>query len=389
MRLVELDYLFSQIVDQYPEISDINMTVGRPLQVDVYGKLIPVQLHLSTPVLTPFQTEVIALNLLQSDRHRIANLFKQGSCDFSHAVGKKARFRVNIFSQKNHYSIVMRKLPIAVPSIKQLNLPPIFEKIAREKNGIVFVTGATGSGKTTSLAAILNEINENFPVHVITLEDPVELIHSHKKATFNQRELGSDFYTFAYGLRAALRQTPKVILVGEIRDRETMEIALTAAETGHLVLTTLHTIDAPQTLNRVLGFFDQEEEKQVRNRLAGSLRWVVGQRLIPHIDKGQVAVFEIMLNNLRVQDLIIHGEAEDKTFYEILETSGPLGCQTFDQDIISKYRRGLITEESAMLYASKRNIVQRGLDQIKSRRGERTTDIEGLTLDQEYEKAIQ
>jgi twitching motility protein PilT len=388
MRLVELDYLFSKIVDQYPQISDINITAGRPLQVEVYGQLLPVQLNLSTSVLTPFQTEVIALNLLQSDRPKIETLFKQGSCDFSHALGNKARFRVNIFSQNKCYSIIMRKLPVEIPTIDQMDLPPVFKKMAREKNGIIFFTGATGSGKTTSLAAILNEINENFSVHVITLEDPVEMIHSHKKATFNQRELGSDFYSFAYGLRAALRQTPKVILVGEIRDRETMEIALTAAETGHLVLTTLHTIDAPQTINRILGFFDQEEERQVRNRLAGSLRWIVSQRLAPHSHKGRVAVFEVMVNNLRVQDLIINGETEEKTFYDIMLTSGPLGCRTFDQDIISKYQQGLISEEAAMLYASKRSVVQRGLDQIKSRRGEKTTDIAGLSLDQEYEKSF-
>jgi twitching motility protein PilT len=386
MRLVELDYLLSKIVDQFPQISDINITVGRPLQVEVYGQLLPVQLNLSTPGLTPFQTEVMALNLLQSDRHKIETLFKQGSCDFSHAIGNKARFRVNIFSQKNHYSIIMRKLPVEVPTIDQLGLPLIFKKMVQEKNGIIFFTGATGSGKTTSLAAILNEINEHFSVHVITLEDPVEMIHAHKKATFNQRELGSDFYSFAYGLRAALRQTPKVILVGEIRDRETMEVALTAAETGHLIFTTLHTIDAPQTINRILGFFDQEEERQVRNRLAGSLRWIVGQRLIPLVHEGRVAVFEIMGNNLRVQDLIIHGETEDKTFYDIIENSGPIGFKTFDQEIISKYQEGLISEESAMLYASKRSVVQRGLDQIKGRRGEKTTDIEGLALDQEYEK---
>jgi len=382
----EFDYLIAKIVDAYPQISDINVTVGCPLQVEVYGNLVPVQLQLSTRVLTPFQTEVIALNLLQSDRRKIETLLKEGSSDFSHAIPNKARFRVNIFSQRNNYSIVMRKLPVEVPTVDQLGLPGIFKKMAREKNGIIFFTGATGTGKTTSLATILDEINVNFPVHVITLEDPVELIHSHKKATFNQRELGTDFDSFAHGLRAALRQAPKVILVGEIRDRETMEIALTAAETGHLVLTTLHTIDTTQTINRIMGFFDQEEERQIRDRLAGALRWIVSQRLLPRVDQGRVAVFEILANNLRVQDLILHGETEDKTFYEIMETSRPFGCQTFDQDIISKFQEGVFTEESALLFASKRAVVQRGLDQIKSRRGEKTTDIEGLALDQKYQK---
>lgn len=388
MRLIELNQLLSKIVDQYPEISDINVTVGHPLQVEVYGQLRPVQLNLGSSVLTPFQTEVFALNLLQNDRRRIEILLKDGSCDFSHAIGDKARFRVNIFSQRNRYSIVMRKLPVYVPTIEELGLPLIFKKIAEEKNGIVFFTGSTGSGKTTSLAAILSEINAREAVHIITLEDPVELVHGSKKATFNQRELGSDFFSFASGLRAALRQAPKVVLVGEIRDRETMEIALTAAETGHLVFTTLHTIDAPQTLNRILGFFEFEEERQVRTRLAGSMRWVVGQRLVPHIEKGRVAVFEIMVNSLRFQDLIINGESEDKTFYEVLETSSSLGCQTFDQDLTAKYGQGLITEQTAMLFASKRSVVQRELDQIKSGRGEKTSDIAGLRLDKDYEKSF-
>jgi len=388
MRLAEIDFILSKVIENYPEVSDIIITVGRPLQVESFGNLVKVQFNLSTGVLTPFQTEVIALNLLRSDQRKFETLIKEGSCDFSHTIQDKARFRVNVFSQRNNYSIVMRKLPVEIPTIEQLGLPLVFKKMAQEKNGIIFFTGATGTGKTTSLSAILNEINENHPVHIITLEDPVELVHPHKKATFNQRELGTDFDSYAHGLRSALRQAPKVILVGEIRDRETMEIALIAAETGHLVLTTLHTTDATQTLNRILGFFDQEEERQIRIRLAGALRWIVSQRLVPRIDKGRVAAFEILVNNLRVQDLVLHGESEDKTFYEVIETSRSLGCQTFDQDIISKFQQGLISEETSLLFASKRSIVQRGLDQIKSRRGQKTTDIEGLTLDQEYEKTF-
>jgi twitching motility protein PilT len=386
MRRAELDFILSKIVENFPQISDINLTVGRPFQVEIYGQLVPVQMNFPTKVLTPFQTEVMAFNLIRSDRRKMETLLREGSCDLSHAIQDKVRFRVSVFSQKNQYSIVMRKLPVEIPTIDELHLPQVFKKMSREKNGIIVFTGATGSGKTTSLAAILDEINENDPVHVITLEDPVEIVHPHKKATFNQRELGVDFDTFAHGLRAALRQAPKVILVGEIRDRETMEIALTASETGHLVLSTLHTTDATQTLNRILGFFDQEEEQQVRIRLSGALRWVVSQRLLPRIGQGRVAIFEIMVNNLRIQDLILHGETEEKTFYQIIESSRPLGCQTFDQDIISVYRQGLISEETAQLYASKRAMVQRGLDQIKSRRGEKTTDIENLSLDHEYSR---
>lgn len=387
MRLAELDFILSKIIAAYPQVSDIIMTVGRPLQVEAYGNLVPVQLNLASKVLTPFQTEVIALNLLRSDSQKMETLIKEGSCDISHAIQDKVRFRVNIFSQRNNYSIVMRKLPVEIPTVEQLGLPLVLKKMTREKNGIIFFTGATGTGKTTSLAAILNEISENLPVHIITLEDPVELVHPHKKATFNQRELGTDFDSFAHGLRSALRQAPKVILVGEIRDRETMEIALTASETGHLVFSTLHTIDATQALNRILGFFDQAEERQIRIRLAGALRWVVSQRLLPRIDQGRVAILEILVNNLRFQDLILNGETEEKTFYEVIETSQSLGCQTFDQDIIAKFQQGLISEDSALLFASKRSVVQRGLDQIKNRRGEKTSDIEGLSLDQEYEKS--
>ncbi|MBL7216627.1 MAG: Flp pilus assembly complex ATPase component TadA, partial [Desulfobacteraceae bacterium] len=244
----------------------------------------------------------------------------------------------------------------------------------------------TGSGKTTSLAAFLNEINETKSVHVVTLEDPVEYVHSQKKATFNQRELGADFDAFASGLRAALRQAPKVVLVGEMRDRETVEIGLSAAETGHLVVSTLHTVDAGQTINRIVGMFDQEEEKQIRIRLADTVRWIVCQRLLPKVGGGRVAAFEIMGSNLRVKDTILHGESEGKTYYEIIEGSQPFGMMTFDQCITDHYKNDLITEETAMGYASRKAIIGRAIDTIKSERGEKTTSIEDLAIDDEYGK---
>jgi twitching motility protein PilT len=267
-----------------------------------------------------------------------------------------------------------------------MKLPEAFLKIAEEKNGIVLVTGATGSGKSTSLAAVLNEINENKSVHVITLEDPIEYQHPHKKSTFNQRELGSDFDTFAGGLRAALRQAPKVILVGEMRDRETVEIGLSAAETGHLVLATLHTVDAGQTINRILGMFSTEEENQIRIRLADTIRWIVCQRLLPKVEGGRVAAFEILGANLRVKDTVLHGESEGKTYYEIMQASAPFGMTTFDDYIIGLYEEGLITIETAMAYASRKGVVGRGIDSVKSARGEKTTDIEELELDKGYSK---
>ena len=258
-------------------------------------------------------------------------------------------------------------------------------KIAEERNGIVFITGATGSGKTTSLAAVLNEINENKSVHVVTLEDPVEYQHTHKKSTFNQRELGIDFDTYANGLRAALRQAPKVILVGEMRDRETVEIGLNAAETGHLVLTTLHTIDAGSTINRILGMFHIEEEHQVRIRLADAVRWAVSQRLLPKIGGGRVATFEIMGANLRVQDVILNGESEGKTFYNIMKDGTAFGMTTFDTHIIGLYEQGLITRDMAISFSSRKGVVGRGIDLIDSARGKSTT-IEKPKVDWNYSR---
>ncbi|MBM4271467.1 MAG: twitching motility protein, partial [Deltaproteobacteria bacterium] len=248
MRKQEIDFILNKMLDSHKNVSDLNLTVGRPFQVESSGQLTPVELDPPFAQLSPFQTEVFALNLVNQDRRLTEILLSEGSCDCSYELPGKARFRVNIFSQRSNYSIVLRKLESRIPTCQELNLPEAFLKIAQEKNGIILVTGATGSGKSTSLAAVLNEINEQKSVHVVTLEDPVEFSHPHKKSTFNQRELGNDFDSFASGLRAALRQAPKVILVGEMRDRETVEIALSAAETGHLVLSTLHTVDAGQTI---------------------------------------------------------------------------------------------------------------------------------------------
>jgi twitching motility protein PilT len=311
---------------------------------------------------------------------------KEGSCDLSYALGDKARFRVNIFSQSGKYSIVLRKLETKIPTMEDLSLPVAFKKMVQEKNGIIFVTGATGSGKSTSLAAVLDEVNETKSVHVVTLEDPIEFQHPQKKATFNQREMGTDFDSFANGLRAALRQAPKVILVGEIRDRETVEIGLSAAETGHLVLSTLHTVDAGQTINRILGMFTTEEENQIRIRLADTVRWIVSQRLLPKVGGGRVAAFDILGTNLRVKDTILHGESEGKTFYEIQQAGKAFGMMTFDDYIIGLYKQGKISEETAMAYASRKAVVGRGLDAVKSERGEATTDIEDLEIDTDYDK---
>jgi len=386
MTKAELDYILGTMLDSNKNVSDLNITVEKPLQVESSGELVGVAIEPPVEKLTPFQTETISLNIINRNRRLTEDLIKTGSCDCSYSLGAKARFRVNIFTQRGHYTIILRKLSTDIPSVDQLNLPPIFHTIAKEKTGLVLVTGATGSGKSTTLAALLNELNETKSMHIVTLEDPVEFVHPQKKATFNQREMGNDFSSFASGLRAALRQAPKVILVGEMRDRETVEIGMSAAETGHLVMSTLHTINAGQTINRIVGMFDQAEETQIRIRLAETVRWVVSQRLLPKVGGGRVAALEIMGNNLRVKDAIEHGESEGKTFYEIIEAAGSFGWKTFDMAIMELFEQGLVTEETALLYCTNKGVMTRGLDKIKKTRGETTSSLTGLALDVEYGK---
>jgi twitching motility protein PilT len=388
MRKAEVDYILTTMLEAYGNISDLNITVGQPFQVESNGTLVEVKVKPPVPKITPFQAEVIALNLINADRRLTEIILKSGSCDCSYYIQGKARFRVNIFSQRGNYSIVLRKLETRIPTIEELKLPPQFSKAAEEKNGLILVTGATGSGKTTTLAALLNKINHEKPVHVITLEDPVEFVHPHHKATFNQRELGSDFDAFSTGLRAALRQAPKIILVGEMRDRETVEIVMSAAETGHLVMSTLHTVDAGQTINRIVGMFNQEEEQQIRIRLADTLRWVISQRLVPKEGGGRVALLEIMNNNMRVKDTILNGETEDKTFYDLVREGDAYGMWTFDQHIVKLYTQGLISEQTAKGYATRKAIVARGIDSVKASKGEKTTDIENLSMDDDYAKEV-
>lgn len=387
MRKQEIDYILGKMLDSHKNVSDLNITVGKTFQVESSGQLLTVDIEPPFDKLTPFQTEIFALNLIGYDRRLTEILLTQGSCDLSYELPGKARFRVNIFSQRGNYSIVLRKLETKIPTIEEMNLPEPFKLMAEEKNGIILITGATGSGKSTSLAAILDAINEVKAYHIVTLEDPVEFGHTHKKATFNQREMGQDFDTFANGLRAALRQAPKVILVGEMRDRETVEIAMSAAETGHLVASTLHTVDAGQTINRILGMFSIEEEKQIRIRLADTIRWIVCQRLLPKEGGGRIAAFEVMGTNLRVKDTILNGESEGKTFYEIIQASKTYGWITFDDYIVELYKQGLVSEETAKAYASNKGIVGRGIDSVKSSRGEKTTDLLGkLKVDTDYGK---
>jgi twitching motility protein PilT len=381
MRAPDLDRILSAMLKTYDGISDLIFSVGHPLQVEDYGELKPVFVDPPIDCLTPYQTEQLALALLQGNRRLMRTYLIEGSCDCSYALNEQARFRVNIFRQQGNFAIVMRKLQAIVPTLQSLGLPPIFSEIAKEKTGLVILTGATGSGKTTTLAALLHEINQTQSVHVVTLEDTIEFVHSGGRATFNQRELGHDFESYPSGLRAALRQAPKVILVGEMRDRATVEVALMASETGHLVLSTLHTVDAGQSINRILGLFSLGEEQQLRIRLADSIRYIVSQRLAPKIGGGRQLLSEIMGHNLRTRETIALGEGENRSFYEIIEASTTFGWITFDQSILNAYEAGAISEETARAFASKKGKISRGIDILQKTRGIDNQVDTGLRLD--------
>lgn len=375
MLPAKFDAVIAKVLTLHPDASDIVMAVGKGVQAEVHGELVTANLGEQLARLTPQLTKGMAAALMGESRVHQRQLAGQGSCDLSYGLKGKGRFRVNIFKQRGNLSIVMRKLPTGVPTMEELHLPPVFADIAREKFGLVLVTGGTGTGKSNTLAALVDAINETRSVHIITLEDPVEFVHRHKKGVVNQREQHADFDSFASGLRAALRQAPKVIMVGEIRDRETMAIALQAAGTGHLVLSTIHTNDAGSTISRILGLFDTAEERVVRMQLAESLKYVVSQRLLPREGGGRVAAFEVMRNTLRTRELMLGGETGEKTFYRIMEEGGSRGMQTFDQNLFALYEAGTISEETATLAASDRSKLGLMLDRLKTSRGDTSGEL--------------
>jgi len=313
--------------------------------------LVPVNFP-GLPRLTPFQTETIALHMLRGDRELTRILLANGSVDLSYSIPQKTRFRVNIFSQRGTYAIVLRVIPEGVPSLDSLKMPKEIHNIAKLKNGVVLVTGPTGSGKSTTLAAIIHQINQEHAYHIITIEDPVEYMHKHIKSTVNQREVGADTKTFSLALRAALRQAPKVILIGEMRDVETIEIAMEAAETGHLVLSTLHTIDAAKTIDRIVGVFPKDQEPQIRTRFSQSFRYVVSQRLLPKIGGGRIAALEVLKSTMRTRDYVLKGESEGRSLLDAMHDGTVDGMQTFDDDIEKLWNRGVITKETALAYAT-------------------------------------
>ena len=376
------DDLLAAMVRQGEGVSDLLFMEGKPPLVDIHGRLHPFPIDTPQSLATPQLIEELT-NYIINGNQRLLSIFEaSGSCDCSYTVENIARFRANIYKQNGRRAIVMRKFPSNVPTLDELGLPPVFREIVKENNGIVLITGAAGTGKTTTLAAMVNELNRTQDIHILTLEDPIEFVHQHGRAAISQRELGTDFASFADGLRVALRQAPKVILVGEIRDRETMEIAMTASETGHLVLSTLHTVNAGQTINRVLGFFDRTEEEQIRQRLAPTVRFIVTQRLVDKADGGRLLVTEVLGNNLRTREAIVYGESEGKTFHEIIEAGSTRGWHSFDQCLLKAREADLVSDETVLLYCTHKAKTGQELDLLRRRRGLSETQApSGLKLD--------
>ena len=382
MDRATVDALLTSMIQSEKGISDLLFIEGKPPLLDVYGKLRDFPIDTPGSVLTSQLIQQIADHVINGNERLEKAFAATGSCDTSYAVDGVARLRVNIYKQNGRHAIVMRRFPSSIPSLEKLGLPTVFREMLKETNGIILVTGAAGSGKTTTLAALVNELNQTEPSHILTLEDPIEFLHPHCRAAVSQRELGKDFASFADGLRVALRQAPKVILVGEIRDRETMEIAMTASETGHLVLSTLHTVSAGQTISRILGFFSREEEEQLRQRLSETLRYIVSQRLVSKVDGRRLLVTEVVGSNLRTRETIRYGESETKTFAEIIEAASSLGWHTFDQSLLKARVEDLVSDETVLTYCTNKTKMRQALDQLQKQRGMAQPDaMSGLKLD--------
>jgi twitching motility protein PilT len=355
----ELDDLLTTMLQVSDGISDLLFVAGKPPQIEVHGRLKSFE---PEPILTSPRIESLARAIINGNPRLLQDLAEHGSCDGSYAPPGLGRFRVNIYRQNGNYAMVLRLLQSKIPTMESLQLPRVFWEIIKEKTGLIFLTGGAGNGKTTTLAAMLNEINRTNEVHIVTLEDPVEFLHPHLKATFSQRELGKDFYSFPDGLRAALRQSPKIIFVGEIRDHETMEIALTASETGHVVFSTLHTVSAGQTIHRILGMFGRDEEVQVRERLVSCLRYIVGLRLVPKTTGGRLLITEVLGSSLRSREALALGENESRRLSEIIEAGNPYGWHSFEQSLIKAFENDLITDETAQLYSTNKTQMHQRID---------------------------
>jgi len=361
--------VLQQMLRVSEKVSDLIFSPGRPPQVELAGSLQPVHIP-GLEKLTPAHTASIAKLIMGNQQTAVESLEKYGSADLSFSAAGEARFRVNIFKQRGTHAIVMRVIPMHPPTFNDFSLPEQLKEIADLKNGIVLVTGPTGSGKSTTLAAVIDLINQLKRYHVVTIEDPIEFLHPHKNSTIHQRELHSDTPNFAVALRAALRQAPKVILVGEMRDRETIEVALEAAETGHLVLSTLHTIDASKTVDRIIGVFPKNEERVIRTRISQSFRYIISQRLIPRADgKGRVAAIEILKSTMRTREYIEKGESEGKSLIDAMEQGDQEGMQTFDSVIEHMVRSSVLTVEGALPYATNANNLLLRLGELGDKSG--------------------
>src|SRR5215212_217150 len=361
MSFFDLPPIIERMLLVSDKISDLNFSVGQLPQIEINGKLTAVQ-PFGLKKLTPYQTEIIAMTLLEGHPDAAERLANSGTADLSYSLPSRARFRVNIFQQRGVYSIVMRVIPTDIPTLKSLGLPPHLSDVAELRNGLVLVTGPTGSGKSSTQAAIIDIINEKKYYHVVTIEDPIEYLHSHKRSTINQREVGHDTRDFPSALRATLRQAPKVILIGEMRDYETTEIALEAAETGHLVLSTLHTIDASKTVDRIIGLYPKNEEQVIRTRLAQTFRYIVSQRLIPRADgRGRIAAVEVLKSTPRTREYVAAGESDGKSLLDAMRDGRLDGMQDFDTVIKGMIDDGTVTLEDGLSFATNPNNLQLAL----------------------------
>jgi twitching motility protein PilT len=355
MSFFDLPPIIERMLLVSDKISDLNFSVGQLPQIEMNGKLTPVQPY-GMQKLTPFQTEIIAMTLLQGHPEAAERLARNGTADLSYSLPSRARFRVNIFQQRGVYSIVMRVIPTDIPTLQTLGVPPQLAQIAELRNGLVLVTGPTGSGKSSTQASIIDIINEKKHYHIVTIEDPIEYLHNHKNSTINQREVGLDTPDFPSALRAALRQAPKVILIGEMRDFETTEIALEAAETGHLVLSTLHTIDCAKTVDRIIGLYPKSEEQVIRTRLAQTFRYIISQRLIPRADgRGRVAAVEVLRSSPRTREYVEAGESQGKSLLDAMRDGKLDGMQDFDTVIKEMIRERVISMEDGLAFATNKN----------------------------------
>jgi twitching motility protein PilT len=386
-RTIHTAQLVTAMLKASSHVSDLIFSPGRAPQIEVSGQLIELK-YKGLESLSPQDTSFIAHDLIGTAVSPLRKLEQEGSADLSYGVAGVARFRVNVFKQRGSLAVVMRVIPDKIPGFEELNLPDVLREIVDVRNGIVLVTGPTGSGKSSTLAAVLDKMNEEKAYHILTIEDPIEFLHRHKKSTIHQRELHTDTPSFALALRGALRQAPKVILVGEMRDRETIEIALEASETGHLVLSTLHTIDAAKTVERIVGVFPLADQQTIRTRLSKAFRYIVSQRLLPKRDKkGRIAAVEVLKSTMRTREYVEKGENEGKSLLDAMRDGSNDGMQHFDGEIEKLIRNGIVDFETGLTYSTNSGNMRLELaDFLESKQGRKASNDPNATQEIEIER---